>query len=162
KTLATLAAQGPESVYSGPIAADLVAAARKFGSALTAEDLAHYAVRERPALAFAWEGFEVVTMPPPSSGGLLLAEVLGSYSRAEPEQAGVREPLGIHLLAETMRGAFVDRARFIGDPAVLPLDVQRLLAPGRLAARKAKVSPDRTQAPRAFVDDEHGTHALVV
>jgi gamma-glutamyltranspeptidase/glutathione hydrolase len=162
KTLATLAAQGPESIYAGPIAADLVAAARKFGSALTTEDLAHYAVRERPPLKFAWEGYEVVTMPAPSAGGVLLAEVLGSYSRAELERAGVREPLGVHLLAETMRGAFVDRARFIGDPDFLPVDVPRLLAPARLAARKAKVSPDRTQAPRALAGDEHGTHALVV
>ncbi len=162
KTLATLAAQGPDSVYSGPIAADLVAAARQFGSAITTEDLAHYAVRERPVLEFAWEGYEIVTMPPPSAGGLLLAEVLGSYSRDELERAGVREPLGVHLLAETMRGAFVDRARFIGDPGFLPVDIQRLLLPARLAARKAKVSPDSTQTLRAIADDEHGTHALVV
>jgi gamma-glutamyltranspeptidase/glutathione hydrolase len=162
KTLATLAAQGPESLYSGPIAADLVMAARKFGGALTAEDLARYTVRERPALEFTWEGYAIVTMPAPSAGGVLLGEVLGSYSRAELERAGVREPLGVHLLAETMRGAFVDRARFIGDPGFLPVDVRRLLAPARLAARKAKVSPDRTQTPRAIADEEHGTHALIV
>lgn len=162
KTLATLAASGPESLYTGPIAAELVAAARRFGGALSADDLSRYEVHERPALRFTWEGYEIVSMPPPSAGGILLAELLGSYSRAELERIGVRAPLGMHLLAETMRGALADRARFIGDPDVLPVDVARLLAPARLAARKAKVSPDRTQTARALVQDEHGTHAMIV
>ncbi|HTQ04793.1 MAG TPA: gamma-glutamyltransferase [Polyangiaceae bacterium] len=162
KTLGTLAASGPESLYTGPLAAGLVSAARQFGGALSASDLTHYAVRERAPLKFAWEGYEIVTMPPPSSGGILLAELLGTYSRAELEHMGVREPLGMHLLAETMRGALADRARYVGDPDFLPIDVQRLLAPARLAARKAKVSPDHTLGARGFVEEEHGTHALVV
>jgi gamma-glutamyltranspeptidase/glutathione hydrolase len=113
-------------------------------------------------LRVAWEGYEVVTMPPPSAGGLLLAEVLGTFSRRELDQAGLRTGLGVHLLAETMRGALADRARFVGDPAVLPVDIARLLAPPRLAARKARIAAARTQTVPALAGEDHGTHALVV
>ena len=161
-TLHTLAAAGPEALYGGPIAADLITAAKKLGGTLAQEDLEHYAVRERQPLRIAWEGYEIVTMPPPSAGGLFLAEVLGSFTKTELDTLGPRTPLGMHLLAETMRGALVDRARFVGDPDVLPVDLSRVLEPARLLARKALVSPERTQGVGAIAGEDHGTHALVV
>jgi gamma-glutamyltranspeptidase/glutathione hydrolase len=161
-TLRTLASSGAEALYGGTIAADIVKAVSDFGGTLELADLAHYAVRERQPLRFRWEGLEVVTMPPPSGGGLFLAEVLGSFTKDELLAQGLRTPLGVHLLAETMRGALADRARFVGDPDVLPVDVGRVLDPARLAARKALVSPERTRTVRAIAGEEHGTHALVV
>jgi gamma-glutamyltranspeptidase/glutathione hydrolase len=162
RTLGTLAASGAEALYTGPIAADLVAAARRFGGALSLEDLRAFSVRERRPLRFAWEDCEVVTMPAPSAGGLLLAEVLGSFDRTELAQASLESGLGVHLVAEVMRGALADRARYVGDPDVLPVDVPALFAPARLRARKAELSPDRTRQVAALAGEDHGTHALVV
>ena len=162
RTLHTLRTEGPESFYAGPIADDLVAAARQFGGTLTREDLARYRPRELTPLRVTWGDYEVVTMPPPSAGGLFLATVLGSFSKQELALAGLRTGLGVHQLAEVMRGALADRARYIGDPGINPVDVARLLAPARLAARKARIVADRTQAVQAFANEDHGTHALVV
>jgi gamma-glutamyltranspeptidase/glutathione hydrolase len=162
RTLQTLATQGPEALYSGPVANDIVAAARRFGGALGAGDLRAYAVRERQPLRFSWEDYEVVTMPPPSAGGLFLAEVLGSFTREELARADLDSGLGLHLLAEVMRGALADRARYSGDPDVLPVDVRGLFAPARLAARKAGILPERTRSVAALAGEDHGTHALVV
>jgi gamma-glutamyltranspeptidase/glutathione hydrolase len=162
RTLHTLAVSGPEALYAGPLATDIVAAARRFGSTLGEQDLRGYRVRERQPLRFAWEGYEIVTMPPPSAGGLFLAEVLGSFTRDELARAGLDSGLGLHLLAEVMRGALADRARYIGDPDVLPVDVRALLAPARLAARKAGISAERTRSVPALAGEDHGTHALVV
>jgi len=161
-TLRTLAAAGPDALYRGPLAAELVAAVKKVGGGLSKSDLEHYSVRERQPLTISWEGYEIVTMPPPSAGGLFLAEVLGSFTKKELDDVGLRTPLGMHLLAETMRGALADRARFVGDPDVLPVDLGRVLDPARLLARKALVSPDRTRSVRGLAGEEHGTHALVV
>ena len=162
RTLHTLGTEGPESFYTGPIADDLVAAAARFGGTLTREDFARYQPRELTPLRMAWEGYEVLTMPPPSAGGLFLAQVLGSFSKQDLALAGLRTGLGVHQLAETMRGALLDRARYIGDPALIPVDVARLFAPARLAARKARIAPDRTQAVQALAGEDHGTHALIV
>ena len=162
RTLHVLATSGPEALYSGPIASDIVAAARRFGGALAADDLRAYAVREREPLRFAWEGYEIVTMPPPSAGGLFLAEVLQSFTRDELARAGLDSGLGLHLLAEVMRGALADRAHYSGDPDVLPVDTRALFAPGRLAARKARILPERTRSVAALAGEDHGTHALVV
>ena len=139
KTLATLAKQGPSALYEGPIAEDIVATARKFGGTLTAADLAHYEPRVRTPLRLPWEDVEIVTMPPPSAGGLLLAEVLGTYSRQELMEWGVQNAKGIHPVAMAMRAAIADRQLFVGDPDRLPVDVGRLLAPERLRARKARL-----------------------
>lgn len=162
RTLHTLAVSGPDALYTGAIAADLVTAARQFGSVLTLADFARYSVRDRAPLRFGWEGYDIATMPEPSAGGVFLAEVLGSFSRSELAGATLATPAGIHRVAEVMRGALADRALYLGDPDVTPVDVRRLLAPARLEARKARVEPDRTQTVRALVSREHGTHALVV
>jgi gamma-glutamyltranspeptidase/glutathione hydrolase len=162
RTLAKLGAEGPRAFYEGPIADDIVSAAQKFGGTLTREDLKNYRVRERAPLKVNWEGYEVVTMPPPSAGGVLLAEVLGSFSRDEISRTGLRSGLGVHLVSEVMRGALADRACCVGDPDVLPIDTARLLLRERLAARKAKISADKTSPIKRFLPEEKGTHALVV
>jgi gamma-glutamyltranspeptidase/glutathione hydrolase len=111
-------------------------------------------------LRIEWEGQEIFTMPPPSAGGLLLAEVLGTYGRAELRKLGAQSALGVHLVAETMRGALADRAYYVTDPDALPIDVSPLLAPARLAARKARVDPERTRPVRVQIAEDRGTHFI--
>jgi len=160
KTLGRLASEGPRAIYEGTIASDLVAAARAAGGSLSESDLSAYRVRERTPLRIAWEGYEVVTMPPPSGGGLILGQVLGSFSKSELLAQGWETPLGVHLLADTLRGALADRSLYVADPDALPIDIAPLLDPKRLSARKAGLHPERTRAVRAYVGGSHGTHFL--
>lgn len=162
KTLGRLATEGPRAIQAGPIAQDVVTAVRALGGALSRDDLSNYRVRERTPLRLAWEGNEVLTMPPPSAGGVFLVQVLGSFGATELSRLGAQSPLRIHLLAETMRGAIADRARYLGDPDFLPIDVEQLFAPARLAARRASSHPERTRPVRALAAEDRGTHAIVV
>jgi gamma-glutamyltranspeptidase/glutathione hydrolase len=162
KTLARLKNEGPRAIYEGAIAEDVVAAAGANGGALSREDLSEYRVRERAPLVVPWEGLEVVTMPPPSAGGLMVAETLGLFSRAELERAGIGTAHGMHLLAEAMRGAMADRACCVGDPDFVNVEPQKLLAPERLAKRKKLIAADRTHLVQRFLESTNGTHHLVV
>ncbi|PKN31322.1 MAG: gamma-glutamyltransferase, partial [Deltaproteobacteria bacterium HGW-Deltaproteobacteria-20] len=81
-TLRGISSKGARGFYEGAVGASLVAAARRAGSRMTREDLAGYAVIDRPALRFSWEGYEVHTMPPPSAGGILLAQTLLMHDKA--------------------------------------------------------------------------------
>ena len=161
KTLARIAAEGKRGLYEGPVASDIVQAVSGAGGGLSLTDLANYHVVEREPLHVNWGGKRILTMPPPSAGGLLLVETLSLFQPAE--LLAMRDTPGkrLHLLAEAMRGAAADRARFIGDPAFVPVDVGKLLAPARLARRKALMAADRTHTQPRFGLEDAGTHHLV-
>lgn len=162
RTLARVAREGADAVYKGSIAADLVRAAASAGGGLSSADLQNYQPVEHDPLVVHWEGTTLYTMPPPSAGGLMLAETLGMLSRADLARLGFGSAAYDHLLAEVFRGAISDRMRSLGDPAFVPPHLERLLAPARLAARRSKIGLDRTHAMPRFDLDEHGTHALCV
>ncbi len=162
KTLRRIAAQGRRGFYEGAVASDLVATAKSAGGSLELADLAGYQAVPREPLRVSWEGKQILTMPPPSAGGLLLAETLALFSRAELVALDGARGKRIHLLAEAMRGAFADRVRYLGDPAFASVDVAKLLEPQRLARRKARIAEDRTHTQPRFGLEEAGTHHLVV
>jgi gamma-glutamyltranspeptidase / glutathione hydrolase len=161
KTLERLAAQGKRGFYEGPVAADLVRAATSAGGALSLADLGAYRTVSREPLRVAWGDKQILTMPLPSAGGVLLAQTLGLFSSEELRGMADAPGKRIHLLAEGMRGAFADRARFIGDPAFVGVDVGKLTSPARLARRKARLAEDRTHTQPRFGLEEAGTHHLV-
>jgi gamma-glutamyltranspeptidase/glutathione hydrolase len=161
KTLERIAAEGPKAIYEGPIADDIVETVRAAGGSLSRTDLARYKPVERQPLRIKWEEHDVYSMPPPSAGGLMLAETLGMFSSAELRKLGLNSASHQHLLAEAMRGAIADRMRYVGDPDHVPVDVTKLFSPSRLAARKRRIAPDRTHAIPRFGLEEHGTHHLV-
>jgi len=163
RTLRRLANEGKTPYYEGDIGRELVATANEKGGALTAADLAHYQPVRRTALHVTWEDYDVYTMPPPSAGGLLVAETLGTFSKTELARYTPGSGVYQHLLAESMRGALSDRLRFVGDPDFQKFDVAALIEPARLARRKAQlISSERTHTLPRFDDDEHGTHHLLV
>lgn len=162
RTLTRIAQQGKAPFYEGDIGKDVIAAAHANGGALTAEDLKNYAPKARTPIHLTWEGYDIYTMPLPSAGGLMLAETLGLFSRAELSKLGLNSGAYQHTLAEAMRGALSDRARFLGDPELEKIDPATLLDPKRLAARKQKISVERTHAVPRFDENEHGTHHLLV
>jgi gamma-glutamyltranspeptidase/glutathione hydrolase len=162
KTLQRLAAEGPKAIYEGSIAADLVQTARGAGGGLSLDDLKGYAPRERAPLHLAWEGYDVYTAPPPSAGGLLIAQLLRLFSRQELSAYGLRTGKSMHLVAEAMRGSFADRVRFMADPDAVPVDVAALLSDAHIAQRKRQISLDRTHLRQRFIPRESGTHHLAV
>jgi gamma-glutamyltranspeptidase / glutathione hydrolase len=160
KTLARIATEGPAALYTGPIAAELAKLARDNGGALSEDDLRAYQVKERTPLTRRWEGLDVLTMPAPSSGGLILAQALAWGSRDEFRRLGLRTAAYTHLLGELLRAGIGDRFRHTGDPDFVKVDANALLAPERLARRKALIALDRTHLPPAFVKEGGGTHHL--
>lgn len=129
---------------------------------MLAADLASYRVLEREPLLVEYRGHHVYTMPPPSAGGLLLAQTLRMHSPVELQKLDADSAQFVHVLALTFRGAHSDRVRTVGDPAFVSVPVQSLLSRRNLDARRQRVDASRTQAPQAVPFDEHGTSHLVV
>ncbi len=161
KTLGRIATQGKRGFYEGPVASDLVQASSKAGGALSLADLAAYKTVEREPLRVDWGGKQILTMPLPSAGGLLIAQTLGLFSAEELRGMANAPAKRIHLLAEAMRASFADRARYVGDPALVNVDMATLLSPARLARRKARLAEDRTHTQPRFGLEEAGTHHLI-
>jgi gamma-glutamyltranspeptidase / glutathione hydrolase len=128
---------------------------------MTLEDLGAYRPVAREPIRLKWEGYEVFTMPPPSAGGLMLAQTLRMFTGAELRRLGLGSGAYLHMLAESARGAMADRMRHLGDPDHHGVDLPALLAPQRLAERRRSLGLDRTHALPRFGLEEHGTHHLV-
>lgn len=166
-TLARFAAHGKRSIYTGATAQKIVDAVKATGGTMTMDDLAGYQAKERAPLTRTVDGRTVYTMPAPSAGGLMLLETLTMFG-ASPQSS--LAPMGfgssgyLHHLAEAMRGAWADRVRFASDPDLekaTDAAYQSALDPAQLAARKAKIDPQKTHAPTEFKTKETGTSHLV-
>jgi len=160
-TLAKIAAEGAPGFYQGATSADVISAARAHGGALAQADLDAYKPVERSALKVSWEGYEVYTMPAPSAGGMMLAQTLGLFTKAELTRHGWNSGAYQHVLAEAMRGAYADRMRYLGDPDHEKVKLDELVSQKRMAVRKKTIAIDRTHAIPRFGLEEHGTHHLV-
>jgi gamma-glutamyltranspeptidase/glutathione hydrolase len=139
--LERLAEQGAASFYRGEFAERLVAGVRAGGGIWSLEDLESYAVVERAPLRFEHRGHQIITLPPPSSGGVALAAVLnilGGY-----EYSGLPRVQRIHLLTEAMRRAYRDRALYLGDPDFVDVPVELLTSPAYAAGLRAGIHPAR-------------------
>jgi gamma-glutamyltranspeptidase/glutathione hydrolase len=143
-TLRAIAAGGADAFYSGPIAADIVATVRSQKNAghLAASDLAAYRVREREPVCTNYKRWRVCGMPPPSSGGIAVAQMLGIFTARNiavfpPYDAPALEPRAeaVHLFSEAGRLAFADRASHIADSDFVPVNVAGLLDPAYLKQR---------------------------
>ena len=138
-TLQRIAAGGPDEFYLGETARRLAAAMARDGGLIGREDLAGYRVEVRRPIRFSYRGCEVFSMPPPSSGGILLAEILQIleiYPLARLPQATY-----LNLLAEAMRLSFIDRNRLMGDPAFVNVPVARLTSREHAAELRALIRP---------------------
>lgn len=177
-TLERLATAGVSDFYEGEIAADIVRTVAKArtptagagpgaGAPLDAADLASYRPIARDPLRLRYRGREILTMPPPSSGGGVLGEALGVF---EPWNVAALDPLGptwVHLAGETMKNVFADRARLYGDPAYTDVPLARLLGAqhrdailGRLDWKRAL--PAREIAPPVQAAGDGGTSHISV
>jgi gamma-glutamyltranspeptidase/glutathione hydrolase len=142
RTLRAIADGGADAFYNGPIA-DLVAADMKAnGGLISKEDLAKYAAKERTPIRGTFRGFEIVSMPPPSSGGVALVEMLNILEGFDLRSKGLHTPAGLHLQIEAMRRAYLDRARYLGDPDFVDVPVAKLTSKEHARSLAGSISPD--------------------
>ena len=126
RTLERIAAK-PDDFYHGALARELAAAVQKGGGLITADDLAHYEVKEREPIRGTYRGYEIISAPPPSSGGTVLVESLNILEGYDLAKLGNRSAESIHFTAEAFRRAFFDRAEFLGDPDFAKIPVAQLV-----------------------------------
>jgi gamma-glutamyltranspeptidase/glutathione hydrolase len=172
--LEQIAEQGRDAFYKGEIAHAIVAAVRADGGWITLDDLAACTPRWVQPLRATFRGREVITMPPPSSGGIVLAQVFtmlesrwSDFDRIVREK-GHNSPEYIHFVAEAARHAFADRARYLADPDFAHVPLRTLLDRDRLTARAARIDPDHALPPETCgtgeipPDDAGTSHFSVV
>jgi len=126
-TLARLAKEGPREFYEGETGRRIVAEMEKNGGLITKEDLRTYHAVERPALRTTYRDYEIFTMPPPSSGGIVLFEMLAMLEPRNLPALGHASAAKYHLFVEMMRRAYRDRSEYLGDPDFVNIPVAGLL-----------------------------------
>ena len=134
-------AQKPDDFYHGAMARQLAAAMHKGGGLITADDLAHYEVKEREPVRGTYRGYDVISAPPPSSGGTVLIESLNILEGYDLATMGDRSAQSIHFTVEAFRRAFFDRAEFMGDPDFAKIPVAQLLDKKYAAAWRDTIEP---------------------
>lgn len=149
KTLKRIA-KNPEDFYRGKIAARLVEEMQKHGGPITAADLAQYAVKEREPLRGTYRGYEIISAPPPSSGGIVLLEALNMLEGFNLGALGSRSADSIHLTVEAFRRAYMDRAELLGDPDFAKVPVAQLIDKKYAAAWRESINPDQASVSTAL------------
>lgn len=169
KTLATISLKGSAGFYEGAIAKQLVSGIRASGGILTEADLKDYKAQSRAPLIGHFHGFEIVTMPPPSSGGIALLQMLSFMELAQKNETLLHGPESVPTLnseAYAMSLAFADRAEHLGDPAFYPVPLSQLLDPHYLSERWKTFDPKHghiaTGAGKAVYEPAHTTHLSVI
>ncbi len=154
RTLDVISARGADGFHRGEIARRIARFVQAKGGVLTEADLAGYAPSWRIPFVFDFGRFRLVTMPPPSAGGFLLASILGQLQAARGDLSSRDAAESIHLIAEAERRAYADRNRFLGDPDCVEMPLARLLAPVRLAALGFSIDPARATPSSAIAGGE--------
>src|SRR6185437_4933748 len=145
-TLSAIAERGPSAFYGGPVAERIAAAVRAAGGVMTTADLKNYHAIERAPVRGSYRGYDIVSMPPPSSGGIALIEMLNileGYDLAKTDR--VQQ---LFLMIEAMKRAYADRAWFLGDPDVVQVPVARLISKKYAADWRATIDPARATPAR--------------
>ena len=159
RTLSRIRNDRADGFYAGETARLLVAEMERGGGIITQEDLSRYRARERSPIVVEYQGHEVVSMPPPSSGGVAIATMLQILEGYDLEALGHNSPEYLHLLAESMRRAFLVRATWIADPDVVDVPVHRLTSPTHANALRREIDPRRASAS-APVDVLQATESM--
>jgi len=142
-TLAAIANRGPRRFYEGPVAEKIAQAVRGAGGIMTADDLRSYSAMIRAPVQGHYRGYDIVSMPLPSSGGVVLLEMLNileGFPLAEMKQGSAQQ---LHVMIEAMKRAYADRARYLGDPAFVSAPVAMLMSKEYATKQRASIDPAR-------------------
>lgn len=173
RLLELIAKHGADAFYKGKVADAIVAEMRRGGGFITKADLAAMHSVVRKPLRGTFDGQTVLTMPPPSSGGVALLQMLNTITAYESQHsrrittAGHNDSQYVHLLTEAMKHAFADRAEFLGDADFAKVPVQKLISANYAATLAKKINPRRTFPPKYYgrfqpVDDSGTSHFSVI
>ena len=146
KTLRAIATDGPDVFYKGWIADRIAGDMKANGGLITRQDLARYQAKERAPLRSLYRGYEIVSMPPVSSGGVALIEMLNILEPYDLKSKGLLTAPALHLQVEAMRRAYLDRARYLGDPDFVKIPVERLTSKAHARAVASTIDPARASS----------------
>lgn len=141
-TLESIAQNGPDAFYHGKIPQAVEAAAKKGGGILTAKDFADFRIAETAPITCSYRGYEFVSAPPPSSGGVTLCEILNVLEGYDLKASGFNSAQTIHTMTEAMRHAYMDRNTFLGDPAFVKNPTEKLLSKEYAAEIRKQIQPE--------------------
>jgi gamma-glutamyltranspeptidase/glutathione hydrolase len=155
RTLRLLAEQGPAVFYRGELAGRIADEVRRRGGVLTAHDLARYEPKLREPVRGSYRGLEVLSFPPPSSGGVALVQMLNVLEGFDLAARGAGSSASWHVIAEAMKLAFADRQAFLGDADFVSVPVAALTSRAYAEALRARIDPPRwRRAPWTWGRDE--------
>ncbi|RBP03530.1 gamma-glutamyltranspeptidase/glutathione hydrolase [Roseiarcus fermentans] len=168
-TLATIAREGAPGFYTGPVARRLVDAVQAAGGRMAMDDLAHYRAIEREPVVGDYRGHTIVSMPPPSSGGAHVIEILNILEGYDLAAQGLNSAAALHEMAEAEKLAYADRAAWLGDPDFVRIPLKGLTSKAYAAALRTRILPDRARPaadvgpgdPPAYESDQT-THFSIV
>lgn len=142
-TLERIAKEGPDAFYRGPLAAKMAQEVQAMGGIWTAEDLAGYKVIERQPIVFQYRGHEIITMPPPSAGGVVLRQVLAASEVLGLYKLDWDGDERMHLYVEALRRIYADRNLLLGDPDFVDIPMKTLLDVSYMEKRMADIDPQK-------------------
>lgn len=168
-TFARLQRSGPNEFYEGETARLIVADMKRNNGLMTMDDLRAYVAKERAPVRGTYRGHEIISMPPPSSGGAVLIEMLNILEGFDLQKLDANSSDRYHLMAEAMRRAFADRSEYMGDSDFVKVPVQGLIDKAYAATLRASINTDRASTsaevragrPAGYESDET-THFTVV
>ncbi len=143
KSLTLIAEQGPDAFYKGPIADLIVKDMEANGGIITKQDLAHYEAVVRTPVRGTYKGYEIVSMPPPSSGGVHIVQILNILEPFDLKASGHNSAKTIHLMAEAMKFAYADRSKHLGDSDFNPVPVDWLTSKDYAADIRSRMNTEK-------------------
>ena len=167
-TLRLIQAGGSDAFYKGPIAAAVADASAAHGGILTRADFAAYTVTETAPISCRYRGYTVISAPPPSSGGVVLCQMLEVLEAYPLKDYGFHSAAEVHVMTEAMRSGFFDRNTYLGDPAFVQNPIERLLSAAHVAEIRARIQPGHAGNSASLGkaggsgDKRHTTHYSIV
>ncbi len=152
-SLNEIAEKGPSAFYEGAIAQKLVADMKKHGGLITMEDLKKYRIAIREPVQGTYRGHEIIGMPPPSSGGIHIIQMLNILEAFPLGDIGPNSANSLHLIAESMKLAFADRSKYLGDPDWWDIPIKGLISKNYATELRAMINRDRV-TPSKMVNPE--------
>jgi gamma-glutamyltranspeptidase/glutathione hydrolase len=168
-SLEAIAQGGPRAFYDGALAGKIVTAIQASGGLMTLDDLRTYRAIERPVVRGTYRGYDITSMPPPSSGGIHLVQILNILEGFPLRDLGAESAATLHLMIEAMKPAYADRAEFLGDPQFVKVPLAGLISKRYAAEQRKAIDPDRARpadtikpgTPAAYESD-NTTHFSVI
>lgn len=169
-TLRIIAKEKKDGFYKGSVAEKIVANQKRYGGLITMSDLANYKVKRREPVVGEYKGYKIVSMPPPSSGGTHVIEILNILEGYDLKKMGAQSARAVHLTSTAMQIAFADRAAYMGDTDFQTVPVKKLISKSYAKQLRSKISMDKALSSRDFpipfnklgYEPDHTTHFTIM